>query len=508
LDDLTQADIAFIRSSGRRPESITSQLQMLRGGWQSVRVSRAAVPGDGVELLQDHDTAALREMHQRAAADGRVSSFVPASGSGTRMFQSLFGLHRDGASDLNAIRAKAAAGDSAAKDACVVLDNIRAFAIWPELEQRGCSADSLGGILEALFSEGGLQYHELPKGLIPYHRYGAGARTAFAEHLREAAALGTDSQRRCRVHFTVGETHQALFEEAARREAERLGHELQVTFEIGFSVQSPATDAIGVDGDGRVLRDKAGSIAFRPGGHGALLVNLAEAQGDIVLIKNIDNIAREEFQPQIAEVRALISGLLLLVEGEVHGEIRRLRAGGDAAPAFDLLAKRFGVQPENAADGDAGRRAWALAQLDRPIRVCGVVATQEHAGGRPFWIPTPERGDTLQLVEGAEVNMDNAHERDAFKRSGHFNPVDMACSIRDADGHPYDLQQFIVPDRALIARKVVGGVASAVYEHPGLWNGGMGLWNTMFVDVPGFIFNPVKSLADLWTPAHRGPAVD
>lgn len=508
VEDLTQADIAFIRSSGRRPESVTEQLHMLRGGWQSVRVSRPAVPGDGVEQLQPADEAALRARHRQAAAEGRVSSFVPASGSGTRMFQSLLGLHREQASDLEQVRAKAAAGDAAAKDALVILENVRSFAIWPELERRGCSPDSLRGILDAVFSEGGLQYHELPKGLIPYHRYGAGSRTAFAEHLREAAALGTDGNGRCRVHFTVGETHQALFEEAARREADALGRELGVTFEIGFSVQSPATDAIGVDADGRVLRDKAGNIAFRPGGHGALLTNLADAQGDIVLIKNIDNIAREEFQGQIADVRRLIGGLLLRVERDVHAEIRRLREGGDSGPAIALLATRFGVRPTDVAESSDARRAWALAQLNRPIRVCGVVATQEHAGGRPFWIPTPGRGDTLQLVEGAEVDMDNAHERDAFTRSGHFNPVDMACSIRDVDGRPFDLQQFIVSDRPLIARKVVGGVSSAVYEHPGLWNGGMGLWNTIFVDVPGFIFNPVKSLADLWTPAHRATAID
>lgn len=508
MDDLTQTDLAFIRSSGRRPESVTSQLHMLRGGWQSVRVSRPAVPGDGVEQLRSEDEGQLRDLHDRAAAAGRVSSFVPASGSGTRMFQSLLSLHRESAKDLEQVRAKAAAGDATAKDALVILDNIRAFAIWPELERRGCATDSLGDLLDALCADDGLQIHELPKGLIPYHRYGNGARTAFAEHLREAAALGTDSERRCRVHFTVGESHQALFEEAARREADALGKELNVTFEIGFSVQSPATDAVGVDADGRVLRDKAGNIAFRPGGHGALLTNLADAQGDIVLIKNIDNIAREEFQGQIADARRLIGGLLLQAERDVHAEIRRLREGGDAGPAVELLAARFGVRPpSDITTGDA-QRAWALAQLDRPIRVCGVVATQEHAGGRPFWIPTGERGDTLQLVEGAEVNMDNAHERDAFKRSGHFNPVDMACSIRDVDGRPFDLQQFIVADRPLIARKSVGGVSSAVYEHPGLWNGGMGLWNTIFVDVPGFIFNPVKSLADLWTPAHRAPALD
>jgi hypothetical protein len=328
------------------------------------------------------------------------------------------------------------------------------------------------------------------------------ARAAFAEHLREAAMLGTDAHRRCRVHFTVSDTHRALFEEAARRECALLQRELGVTFDIGFSVQAPATDGVGIDHEGRVLRDASGRIAFRPGGHGALLANLAQHGGDVVLIKNIDNIAREEFQDRIVDQRRLISGLLLLVEHEVHALVRELREGADPGAALDLLARRFGVTAEGLS-GDA-LRAWAIAQLNRPLRVCGVVATQEHAGGRPFWVTTPGRGDTLQLVEGAEVNLERAEERELFMQSRYFNPVDIACSLRDVDGRPFDLQRFVVPERALIARKSVGGRMSAVYEHPGLWNGGMGLWNTVFLEVPAFTFNPVKSLADLWTPAHRG----
>jgi hypothetical protein len=508
VSDLAQADLAFIQSSGRNPTFVARQLEMLRGGWRSVHVSRPAAIGDGIEQIQESDEDSLRDLHARAAAAGRISSFVPASGSGTRLFQSLLSLRREQSTDLAQVRARAAAGDAVAQDALVVLDNIRQFAIWPDLEKRGCAPESLGDIFEALFSPTGLQCHELPKGLIPYHLYDEGVRTAFAEHLREAAALGTDARRHCRVHFTVGETHQALFEEAARREQALLERDLHITFDISFSVQAPVTDAIGVGADGQILRDDAGRIAFRPGGHGALLANLAATDGDIVLIKNIDNIAREEFLPRIVDARRMISGLLLRVEGDVHNELRMLRDGGDPRPALDLLAARFGVRPAAAPAGDAALREWAIAQLDRPLRVCGVVATQEHAGGRPFWIPTPDRGDTLQLVEGAEVDMNEAHEREMFKRSGHFNPVDLACAIRDVDGQPYDLEKFTVPGRPLIARKVVGGVPSAVYEHPGLWNGGMGLWNTIFVEVPGFIFNPVKSLADLWTPAHRPPVIE
>lgn len=504
MNDLTPDDLAFIRATGRDPAELTAQLAMLRGGWQSLRLGRPTTLDDGIVRLDEESVAQARERHRRAAAAGRISSFVPASGSGTRMFQSLLALHREGASDLGQLRTEAAAGDATARDALVVLEHVREFAIWPALERRGVSAASLRDVLDALVGEGGLRCHELPKGLIPYHRYGGDrVRTAFAEHLREAAMLGMSAEGECRVHFTVSDAHRAMFEEAARREAAELERELGTRFEIRFSVQAPETDAVGVDAEGQVLRDASGRIAFRPGGHGALLVNLAEHAGDIVLIKNVDNIARQEFQERIADARRLISGLLLLVEQEVHARVRELRDGGDARASLDLLERRFGIRPAGDA-GTAALRDWALTQLDRPLRVCGVVATQDHAGGRPFWVSTPGRGDTLQLVEGAEVNLERPEERELFQQSRHFNPVDIACSLRDVDGRPFDLRRFVVAERALIARKAVGGRMSTVYEHPGLWNGGMGLWNTVFVEVPGFTFNPVKSLADLWTPAHRG----
>jgi hypothetical protein len=507
VDDLTQADLAFIQSSGRDPQAVATQLHMLRGGWRSLHLARPTTIGDGITQLDSTSVGRLDDLHRRAAAAGRISSFVPASGSGTRLFQSLLAFHRERVTTLEEIQSRAMRGEAAAKDALVVLDNIRDFAIWPELERQGCAPEALGTIFETLFAEGGRRYHDLPKGLIPFHRYDDGIRTAFAEHLREAAALGTDAQRRCRVHFTVSATHLESFEETWRRERVLLERELQTTFEVQFSVQAPDTDAIGVDSSGAILRDASGRVAFRPGGHGALLANLGAGNGDIVLIKNIDNIARAEFLDAIVQVRRSICGLLLAIEADVHAALRGLRNGDDEASALELLATRFGIQAPAGLQPEDARRRDAIAQLDRPIRVCAVVATDEHAGGRPFWIDTPGRGVTPQLVEGAEVALDNPQERDLFHQSRHFNPVDIACAIRDADGRPFDLQKFAVPDRPLIARKVVDGKTSLVYEHPGLWNGGMGLWNTVFVEVPASTFNPVKSLADLWAPGHRGGPV-
>ena len=384
-----------------------------------------------------------------------------------------------------------------------MLENVVGFAFWPELEARGCAPHSLEHILRLLVGEGGLRYHELPKGLIPFHLYSDGVRSAFAEHLNEAVQLTVDGQQNCVVHFTIGELHMQQFQSERDREAARFTEALGVRCRVTFSVQSHDTDAIATDLHGKIRRDGVGRIVFHPGGHGALLNNLARLRADVVLIKNIDNIARREALQDIADVRRQISGLLLHLESRVHDSVRKLRDGHDAQGALELLEQQFGVRPSAPLADEESRRRYAAFQLDRPIRVCGVVSSLDHTGGRPFWTETPGRGPSMQIVEGAEVDLDDAPVRNLFHRAHHFNPVDMACSVRDASGEPFDLDAFVVPDRAIVARKVLAGVPSLIYEHPGLWNGAMGLWNTAFVEIPDFAFNPVKSMADLWAPGHR-----
>jgi hypothetical protein len=506
-DALTAAERAAIRASGRDPDRVESQLAVLGQKRRPTAILRPATLGDGISRLEAHDRTELLGRHDEACQARRVSSFIPASGSGTRMFHSLLQLHRDRETDIDHVRLRASRGDGVARDALIVLENIRGFAVWPELESRGCSPHSVEQILRGLFGPGGLRNHELPKGLVPFHLYDDGVRTAFAEHLYEAAQLTADGQEHggahCDVHFTISEPHVPLFERAREIEAARLEEAIGVRCRVTFSVQSPATDTIASDLSGKIRRDDSGGVAFHPGGHGALLSNLAQLGADVVLIKNIDNIARRESSPQTADVRRQISGRLLQLESQVHEALRQLRAGRDAQNAFNLLERQFGVRPPAPLPDDESKRRYAVFQLDRPIRVCSVVSALDHSGGRPFWAETPNRGSSLQIVEGAEVNLGDTTIRDLFHASHHFNPVDIACSLRGANGKPFDLDAFAVPDRAIVAKKVLAGVPSLVYEHPGLWNGAMGLWNTAFVEVPDFTFNPVKSIADLWTSGHR-----
>jgi len=501
-EHLSQTDLEYIRSTGRDPEQVVFQLDYLRGGKKSTPILRPATIGDGIRRLEDADSAALIALHEEACRAGRVSGFVPASGSGTRLFSSLLHLHRDRETDLERVRWRASRGDEVARDALIVLENITQFAVWPELERLGCAPGSVDHILRMLFGEGGLRCHERPKGLVPFHLYPEGVRTAVAEHLNEIAAVMAGG-REARVHFTISDAHRPLFDKELSKETSRLEQALGLKFHIAMSVQSPATDTIAVDLEGHIRRDSAGRIVFHAGGHGALLPNLQQSNGDVVLIKNIDNIARRELVARISHLRRMISGMLLQIEKEVHAAVRRLRDGGSVGDALRVLERQFGLRPPGpVADDEAGRRN-VMSQLNRPIRVCGVVATLEHAGGRPFWTDTGSRGPSPQLIEGAEVDLDNPRDRKLFHQSRHFNPVDLACSIRDADGQPFDLASFVIPDRALVARKVLSGVPSLLYEHPGLWNGSMGLWNTTFVEIPDFAFNPVKSISDLWASGHR-----
>jgi hypothetical protein len=498
---LTPAEIDEIRSSGRDPAEIAAQVEVLRGNRKSVPILRPARLDDGIQRFAAEESVALCRLHEQAAAAGRLSSFVPASGSGTRLFQSLVHAYQE--KHIDRVRSQASQGHTVASDALAVLENIRDFALWDDLEGRGISSESWDEILVMLFADSETRYDELPKGLIPFHRYEHGVRTAFAEHINEAASLTRDARKICRIHFTVSDSHLQRFQKEWRREQPELERILDARFQVDFSIQSPATDTIGVDSAGSILRDGSGRIAFRPGGHGALLGNLAHCDGDVVLIKNIDNIARQELLAQIGDVRRKLCGLLLIIEHRVHEQIRKLRDNAESRSALDLLETQFGIRPSTPLLDEASRREFALDQLNRPLRVCGMIHSLTHTGGRPFWVNTDSRGPSLQIVESAEVDMANAGEKALFTRSEHFNPVDMACSIRDVDGLPFDLALFASADRALVAHKVIAGVPSRIFEHPGLWNGAMALWNTVFVEIPELVFNPVKSLSDLSTPGHR-----
>jgi hypothetical protein len=395
--------------------------------------------------------------------------------------------------------------------------DLRSFAfygdLWELLARRGKDLDAIAEKgpfddgLDALLQPNGLGYAWLPKGLLKFHRYPEGGRTAFEEHLVEAAQTVLDGGGVARVHFTVTADHLDRFEGFCREVRGRYEAALGALLEPTFSCQKSSTDTLAAEVDGSPFRDAEGRLVFRPGGHGALLENLHETRGDIVLIKNIDNIQPERHRAATVHWKRILVGLLVRLQSETFSFVRRLR-GGERSTDLERAARafvhdRFGCDVSIPGDDPTAAASALLSALERPIRVCGVVRNAGEPGGGPFWVREEDGARSLQIVESAEVDQHSDEQRRIFAASTHFNPVDLVCGLRDASGKPFDLSRFTNPRAVIIARKSADGRDLLALERPGLWNGAMARWNTVFVEVPAETFTPVKTVFDLLRPEHQ-----
>lgn len=491
----TEAERAAIERSGRSASTVEQQVRLLRGGGAAAVLTRPCTLGDGIVMLDEVRAIALEALWAEAAAGGRLSAFVPASGAATRMFDSLTRLLAvsEGPLSIERVR-RLGAMDKAVDRAARVLEDLPALALWPMLEAQlaglGVSVDprDLRPVVQAMCAPGGLA--SLPKALLPFHRYEDGSvRTPLEEHLSEALATVGDAAGAVRVHFTLHPSHQA----AARAVIDAWPDASR--FEVTFSEQDPSTDTVALQGDKLVLGDDGG-LVLRPGGHGALLGNLAGTEGDVVLIKNIDNIVHDHVRSGIAKWRRRLAGLLVEVERAVHGAVRDLHEGRRGAV---VEAQRVWAEVVGGAGPAPATVTELLAALERPIRVCGMVPHDGQPGGGPFWCA----GGGRQIVEKAQVAADDPEQNAILERSSHFNPVDMAVSLRDPWGRPWDLERFTDPSAVILTQKLHRGRPMTVLELPGLWNGGMAGWISVFVHMPREVFQPVKTLADLLVPPHR-----
>lgn len=510
-------DLEAFRARGIAGEEAERQLVLLREPPPAMRLERPCAVGDGIETIDHGEVVRLSDLHEQAARQGRCAKFVPASGAATRMFQSLLTVWGWG-DDVGRDRteAAAAAGSVDAERTLHFLDRLEAFPFAEELRAvlafRGYDLDNLllGGavsdILDALLGREGLGYAELPKGLVKFHRSAQDGRTAFEEHLLEAAAYVRDVEGRARVHFTVAAEARAAFEEALERARPAIEKGLGVRLEVSFSIQSPATDTLALDGDGAPLRDARGALLFRPAGHGALLGNLAALLGDVVLVKNIDNVVPDTRKAPTIRWKRVLGGLVVERQREIFLRVARLRSPGIEPWALEEAATfakaRIGWSVPPGLDRDAVRLAL-LDRLDRPVRVCGVVRNEGEPGGGPFWVRHADGSATRQIVESAQIDPGDEAQREIFRAASHFNPVDLACGMLDAEGKSFDLERFVDPSASIVTRKAVDGREVSVLERPGLWNGAMAGWITFFVEVPSETFAPVKTVLDLLRPEHQ-----
>lgn len=519
--EFTDRDRRQLEERGVALDEARRQLELLTGSPRYSRLVRPATLGDGVVSIRAEELPELQALHAEAADAGRCVKFTPASGAATRMFRELLHFRQGPGRQLpwSAIRHQAEQGAPEASALVTVVTQLRRFAFYDDLREtlrrRGERLDELArigafpGVLDALLDADGLGYGLLPKGLLKFHRYEQGSRTAFEEHLVEAAQYARDAGGSSRLHLTVSPEHRATFEARLRTVERAYRRRYATRYEVEYSVQDPATDTLSVDSEHRPLRDAQQQLRFRPGGHGALIRNLDDLRGDLVFVKNIDNVQPDHLKQATLEWKRALAGYLIRLQRRAFDYRVRLR-DSDSDPELLDDALHF-IRGDLQVELDAGRattdklsrRAFTLDRLDRPLRICGVVKNTGEPGGGPFWVRDREGTVTLQIVETAQVDPDDAEQQELFRRSTHFNPVDLVCAMRDADGRPFELGRFVDPDAAIVTRKSDGRHDLRVLERPGLWNGAMAGWNTVFVEVPLETFTPVKSVLDLLRPEHQ-----
>ncbi len=452
-----------------------------------MNLEKSASIGNGIFQFTDAQRQEFTDRFDQQKSDLSILKMVPASGAATRMFKSLFEFLSTGQEN---------------KECTKFFDELDHFAFFPELKTLFGDKDESADILKKLLGSDGMDYGQKPKGLLAFHSYPEGARTPLEEHIVEAAAYASNGKK-ARLHFTVSPEHRSGFEQLVAQLAPKWSTKTGIDFEITFSEQKPATDTIAVNPDNTLFREADGSLLFRPAGHGALLENLNDLKADIIFIKNIDNVVPDALKQPTIEYKKALGGLLLwILEGIEHldKQLQENPTEATIKEALQEMATYLGFVPssEFAALSQEAKVAKIREVLARPTRVCGVVKNTGEPGGGPFWCQDAKGNFTLQLVESAQIDMKDETQKAKFHQASHFNPVDLVCATRGLN-----LLNYRDMNTGFITDKTKDGKELKAMELPGLWNGAMSDWNTLFVEVPLETFNPVKTVTDLVRPAHQ-----
>lgn len=512
--ELESEDLKQISAHGKTIEQVTEELGTVGRGLPRVKLSRACTIGDGIVRLSPSEP--LIRSFETERARGRASKFVAASGAATRMFDAQRAV-LESAWSRRELLEEASRGNRKAGECLRLIDNLPRFAFYDELSKKlaehGLDVESLRRrgrfrqILRFLLGPEGLNYGRLPKGLVLYHRYPDGPRTAFDEHLVESEGYLGDADGRVRIHFTVTPEYAALVQRRLDAAGRRFGGPA-ARFDITVSQQKRSTDVIAVDSQNRPFRDANGQLVFRPGGHGVLLENLNALAGDIVFVRTVDNVLPDSRKVEVCRYKQMLGGLLVTVQHELFTHVARLNepvVGREALTSAErFLEERLpGSLPRYQAGGSPRRRRLALLRrLNRPLRVCGMVRHEGEPGGGPFWVERQDGEVSLQIVESSQLDRDSPEQLEIFESCRFFNPADLVCGLRDYRGRPFNLPEFRDPRAGFIVRKQRMGRELKALEHPGLWNGSMADWNTIFVEIPRTTFHPVKNVLDLLDHAH------
>lgn len=516
----TENALEQIKSHGLKVDEVDSQIAAFKKGTPYLNLDRPCTAGDGIKKPDDRLKAQCIDQYRNAAVKKRMLKFVPASGAATRMFKTLIKAnnHHDQITAKD-IKAGIIEDKSEAGEVQTFIDGLQRFAFYPALadvmKRDGVDANDLlqkgdfKPFLDYLLTQKGLGYGGRPKGLLKFHAYPEEIRTAFEEHLVEAAGYSKTDTGECNLHFTVSPEHQEGFETLLESVRDRYEKRLNARFTANFSIQSPSTDTIAVDMDNQPFRRNDGSLLFRPGGHGALIRNLNQVADDIVFIKNIDNVVHDRFKSETIFWKQVLCGYLLMIQEQIFHYIDALN---QKSPDDALLKEITGfveselsvIPPKAFYEGNnEDRRRYLTDRLNRPLRVCGMVPNSGEPGGGPFWVKDKDGHFSIQIVETSQIDPNDDGQQAIQQGLTHFNPVDLVCSVCDINGKPFDLSRYVDTGAVFISYKSEEGRDLKALEHPGLWNGAMAYWNTVFIEVPLITFNPVKRVTDLLRNPHQ-----
>ena len=498
---LSEKDLKQIAQRGITEKQIETQLKEFETGFPFLKLEAAAAVGNGIVAPSESERKQyVKAWEEYKAAGNRIVKFVPASGAASRMFKNMFAfVDADYSVPTNDFEKK-------------YFNEIEKFAFYEALDAV-CQKNEGKGI-KALMAEGnykavaanmlkseGLNYGQLPKGMLLFHQYPEGARTPMEEHLVEGA-LYAASNGEAHVHFTVSHDHLKFFKAKVAEKADGFAKKYGIKYDITFSEQKPSTDTVAANPDNTPFREIDGSLLFRPGGHGALIENLNEIEADVIFIKNIDNVVPDRLKPETVEWKQVIAGVLVSLQKQAFEYLKVL----DGNPTDAQIAEIAQFVEEDLCTNPKNQKvdaAYLRKKLNRPMRVCGVVKNVGEPGGGPFLTYNQDGTVSLQILESSQIDTNNAEYMKMFTQGTHFNPVDLVCAVKDYQGKPFNLPDFVDKTTGFISSKSKGGKELKALELPGLWNGAMSDWSTIFVEVPLGTFNPVKTVNDLLREQHQ-----
>lgn len=488
-----------LEAKGISEEKIEEQLNYFKNGFPPLNIKKPASIDDGIiRITKEEFSEKISIWDDYLKTDKEVTKFVPASGAASRMFKDLFAFVESSYDEPTTQFEKE------------FFDNIKSFAFYDDLDQicvkvYGKNIDELMAvkrfkeIIKMLLTDEGLNYGELPKGLLLFHSYYDKKRTPMEEHLVEGSMYAKDNNKNVNVHFTISPHHKELFTKLVEEKRSELEKSLDVSFNISFSIQKPSTDTIAVDMENNPFRDE-GELLFRPGGHGALIENLNDLQSDIVFIKNIDNIVPDKFKSEEAKYKKMLAGVLVETQKKIFDYLEKLDSASYSDNILneikDFIENELSITTDKLSGNDKEQLVQQMVKkLNRPIRVCGMVRNEGEPGGGPFIVENKDGSFSPHILEGSQIVTDKA--KVLASKATHFNPVDLVCGIKDHKGEKFNLLNFIDKETGFISSKSQSGRALKALELPGLWNGAMSDWNTIFVEVPISTFNPVKTVNNL-----------